>query len=53
MLCNLRMIHRDDAGIPTAAPSIIRVAVHGSGEKIIRKGIWFAPTNITPHWGSV
>lgn len=27
---NLRMIHRDDAGIPTAAPNIIRVATQDS-----------------------
>jgi len=27
MLCSLRMIHSEDAGIPTAAASIIRVAI--------------------------
>lgn len=49
MLCNLRIIHSDDAGIPMEAPNIIRVAVHGFNQEWSRGRKWVALTNIAPH----
>ena len=54
MLCSLRMIHRDDAGIPTAAPNIIRVAIRDSDVRRLHGSEgWARLTYIAPQRGSV
>lgn len=49
MLCSLRIIHRDDAGIPTVAPSIIRVATHDSSVRRLNESGEAGLTDVTPH----
>jgi len=48
MPCNLRIIHKDDAGIPTAAPNIIRVATTCVSENHMETEDGRL-TKITPH----
>ena len=52
MPCNLRMIHKDDAGIPTAAPSMIRVATTCMSEDSMETEDGRL-TEIAPHRSSI